>query len=90
MRSFLWCCIMMVVGIAALGNRVRADETAVPIDKLPKEVVKAVKDKYPTAELVEATQDEDDGEIKFEVTIKDGDQLYRPMPAAAPVAALTP
>jgi hypothetical protein len=51
----------------------RADDEKVPLDKLPKVVVDAVKAKFPKAELKEAEQEKEDGKTKYEVTIKDGE-----------------
>ena len=48
-----------------------ADEVDVPLDKLPKAVADAVKQKYPKAELVKATQDEEDDDEKVVKTVTD-------------------
>ncbi len=47
------------------------DEEKVPLDKLPKVVVEAVKKKFPNAELVEASKENEDGKTVYEVAIKD-------------------
>ena len=72
MKTFLWYGLIAVVGIAAWGEAANAEEKGVPLDKLPKAVLKSVKDKYPTAELTEATQEGKDDDLKFEVLIKHG------------------
>ena len=75
MRAFLRCVVLMAVSVMAFVNQVHADETAVPLDKLPKAVTEAVKKMFPKAELIKATQDEEDGEIEYEVTVKEAGKL---------------
>jgi hypothetical protein len=50
----------------------RGDEEKVDLDKLPKAVVKAVKDKFPKAKLVGAEKEKEGGKTVYEVHIKDG------------------
>ena len=59
-----------VSGVMFVSN-VNAEEKAVPLDKLPKVVTDAVKKMFPKAKMVEATQEEEDGKIEYEVTIKE-------------------
>jgi hypothetical protein len=69
MRKVL--CGLLVMAITGLV--VRADdekEEKVPLDKLPKAVVEAVKAKFPKAELVSAEKENEDGKIVYEVAIK--------------------
>jgi hypothetical protein len=47
-----------------------AKEEKVPLDKLPKAVVEAVKAKFEGAELVSAEKEKEDGKDVFEVAIK--------------------
>ena len=85
MRKLLLCCVMTMLSVAA----VRAEEQSISLDKLPKAVVDSVKGKYPKAELVEAIQEEDGGEIKFEVTIKDaGKQIDLTLNAAGVIESI--
>jgi uncharacterized membrane protein YkoI len=51
-----------------------ADEEKVPVDKLPKKVVDAVKAKYPDAELVKASKEKEDGKVLYEVNVKNKGQ----------------
>lgn len=50
------------------------DEEKVPLDKLPKAVVDAVKAKFPSAKLISAEKEKEDGKTVYEVAIKDGEQ----------------
>jgi uncharacterized membrane protein YkoI len=59
-----------VVALTAALARADDGEEKVPVDKLPKAVTDAIKDKYPGAELVSATKDTDDGVVTYDVTIK--------------------
>jgi uncharacterized membrane protein YkoI len=58
--------------LLALVVGVRAEEEKVPLDKLPKAVTDAVKAKFPTATLVSASTEKEDGKTVYEVSIKDG------------------
>jgi hypothetical protein len=58
---------------ALLGALAQAGgEEKVPLDKLPKAVVDAVKAKFPDAQLKSAEKEKEDGKIVYEVNIKDG------------------
>lgn len=72
MRSILWC-VVAVSGIVFVSD-VIAEEKAVPLEKLPKAVVEAVKKMFPKAKMIEATEEEEGGKIKYEVTIKDNNK----------------
>jgi hypothetical protein len=62
----------MAVVVLLAGAAARADEEKVPLDKLPKAVVDAVKEKFPKADLVSAEKEKEDGKTVYEVNIKDG------------------
>ena len=62
---------MAAVSGVMLISSVYAEEKAVPLDQLPKVVTDAVKKMFPKAQMVEATQEEVDGKIQYEVTIKE-------------------
>ena len=63
-------CLSLIVG----STSARADEEKVPLDKVPKEVMEAVKKKFPDAKIVAAVKEVEDGKTSFEVTIKDKEQ----------------
>lgn len=59
--------------VVALGWSAWADdEDKVPLDKVPKPVIEAVKKRFPKAELVSASKEDEDGKTVYEVQIKDG------------------
>jgi uncharacterized membrane protein YkoI len=70
----------MVRGVLAalaglfLLTAARAGEEKIPLDKLPKAVLDAVKQKYPGAELVSANKEEENGQVVYEVVVKDKGQ----------------
>jgi len=65
------CGLGLATVVALTAVLARADdEEKVPLDKLPKAVADAIKDKYPGAELVSATKDTDDDGVTYDVTIK--------------------
>ncbi len=58
--------------VSATGG-LRADEVAIPLDKVPKAVLDTVKKRFPKAELTEAAKETDGDKVSYEVTIKDGE-----------------
>jgi uncharacterized membrane protein YkoI len=60
----------VLVGLAFAAGA-RADEEKIPLDKVPKAVIDAVKAKFPGAELSkDAAKEEDKGKVEYEVTLK--------------------
>jgi hypothetical protein len=62
------------VGLAGLlvVSGARAGEESIPLDKLPKAVVAAVKKRFPKAEMTEAAKETEGDKTEYEVTLKDG------------------
>ncbi len=50
----------------------RADEVKVPLKDVPKAVLDSIKEKFPRAELTEATKETEDGKTTYEIALKDG------------------
>src|SRR5579864_6014289 len=74
MRRFHGWLALSVFVMAMAGIAVQADddkEEKVPLDKLPKAVLKAVKDKFKGAELVSAQTEKEDGKVFYEINLKD-------------------
>lgn len=72
----LWYGAAGVVVVLAVFAAARADEDEekIPLDKVPKAVLDAVKDKYPDAELVGAEKESEDGKTVYELQIKNKGQ----------------
>lgn len=66
--------VVAVAGLMGTFAGARADEEKVPLDKLPKAVVEAVKKRFPDAQLVSAEKETEDGKTVFEVNIKNKGQ----------------
>src|SRR5438105_1201801 len=65
--------LLLGLSLAALtAGFVFAGEEKVPLDKLPKEIVKAVKSKFPKAKMESAVKSTANGKTTFEVTLKAG------------------
>jgi len=73
MRKFL-CVAVLATGLVAsvLTRGAWAGEEAIPLDKLPKAVVAAVKHRFPKAKMTEAAKETDGKKVEFEVTLMDG------------------
>jgi len=63
----LMLCVAAVLVAAVV---VRADEEAVPLDKLPKAVTDAVVKRFPKVEMKEASKEKDGDKVVFEVSLK--------------------
>lgn len=61
-----------VAACVASTGMLSADEEKVPLDKLPRGVVDAVKKRFPNAEIKEASRETEDGKTEYEVALKDG------------------
>jgi hypothetical protein len=64
-----WTTLVGVLGLLATANVAYADEEAIPPGKLPKAVLKAVKDRFPGAEIEKAIKEEAVGETTYEVVL---------------------
>ncbi len=73
MRALTYCAVAAVVFSVGALTGVRADEEKVPIDKLPRAVVDAVKKRFPEAEIVSASKEVEDGKTLYEVALKQKD-----------------
>jgi uncharacterized membrane protein YkoI len=75
-RSRGWLAMYVFV-LATAGMAARADddkEEKVPLDKVPKAVLEAVKAKFKGAELVSAQTEKEDGKTLYEINLKDKGQ----------------
>jgi Putative beta-lactamase-inhibitor-like, PepSY-like len=70
MRKFMGRLATVAAMVVVTGVMVRADEEKIPLDKLPAAVVKAIKAKYPKAEMVSAEAGDENGKKQFEVELK--------------------
>jgi uncharacterized membrane protein YkoI len=59
----------IVVMMGLLVSAARADEKKIKLDKLPKAVVDAVKDKFPDAKLTKATEETEKGVTIYKVSL---------------------
>lgn len=73
MQKLLRGLLLGVTLTVLVATFVWAGEDKVPIDKLPKEVVKAVSTKFPKIKMVSAVKSTADGKTTFEVTLKTGE-----------------
>jgi hypothetical protein len=63
--------VLTVVAVLVLTAPVRADEEAVPLDKVPKAVLAAAKKRFPKAEVVGASKETTDGKTLYELELKE-------------------
>jgi uncharacterized membrane protein YkoI len=61
---------LLAVLVLAAGARADEQEKKVPLDKVPKAVIDAVKAKYAGAELTGAEEEKEDGKLVYEIAIK--------------------
>jgi hypothetical protein len=53
--------------LSIAGLKAQADEKEIPIDKVPKAVIDAVKKKFPTIQIKSATEETEDGKVSYEI-----------------------
>jgi hypothetical protein len=63
--------VAFVLGFAVLSGSALADEEKVPPDKVPQAVVRAVKKRFPEAEMKQAGKELEGGKTVYEIAIKD-------------------
>src|SRR5262249_17356136 len=64
----IWFAVAVVLGLAGVGAA-RADEEKVPLEKVPKAVMDAVKARFEGAKLLGATTEKEDGKTVYEVSL---------------------
>jgi hypothetical protein len=70
MRKSFVMGVVALLGLAVLTVSVWADEEKIPVDKLPAAVLKAIKRKFPKAEIEKATKEVEDGKTTYEVELE--------------------
>ena len=71
MKTFRRLTLVLAAAAALAAARpAAADEEKVPLDKVPRAVLDAVKDKYPDAELVGAERETEKGKTHYEIALK--------------------
>jgi uncharacterized membrane protein YkoI len=70
-----WLCVAMFGAIVA-ATSVRADEEKVPLDKVPKAVMDAVKKKFPDVKVTETSKEKEDGKTIYELAFTYKDYKY--------------
>src|SRR3954470_4414953 len=60
----------IILGTLAMATFSLADEEKISVKELPKAVLKAVKEKFPKAEIKGAAKEEEDGKTTYEVMLK--------------------
>lgn len=59
-----------ILGVLTMATVSLADEEKISVKELPKAVLKAVKEKFPKAEIKAAAKEEEDGKTTYEVLLK--------------------
>jgi uncharacterized membrane protein YkoI len=65
-----------LVGVVVLATGAWADEEKIPLDKVPKAVLDAVKAKFPDVKLSEASKEKEDGKTIYELAFTYKDYKY--------------
>jgi uncharacterized membrane protein YkoI len=76
MRVVTGSMFIALFGLILCAPGVRADEEKVPLDKVPKAVMDAVKKKFPDAKITEASKEKEDGKTIFEIAFTFKDSKY--------------
>jgi hypothetical protein len=65
-----------VVGLFLVGTLARSDDKKVPLDKVPKPVMDAIKARFPGADVTSVEKETEDGKIIYDVELKHKDRKY--------------
>jgi uncharacterized membrane protein YkoI len=68
MRTRIVAGVLAFFSLSALAVAVRADEEEIPRDKVPAPVLAAARDKFPGAQIREASKETEDGQTVFELS----------------------
>jgi uncharacterized membrane protein YkoI len=68
--------IAALLGCFVLASAARAEEEKIPLDKVPKAVVDAVKKKFPDVKLDKASTEKEDGKTIYELAFTYKDSKY--------------
>jgi uncharacterized membrane protein YkoI len=74
MKTRFGTCALALLGLSALAVGARADEEKVALEKVPAAAMKAVKDKFPAAEIRQAEKEVEEGKTIYEIGLKDHGQ----------------
>lgn len=72
MRKQIATGLLAILGFSTAAVAVRAEEEKIAPDKVPAAVLKAVKEKFPKAEIKKAEKETEDGKTTFEIGLVDG------------------
>lgn len=76
MRNALAFSLLTLVFAVLTASAANAKEEKVPLDKVPKAVLDAIKAKFPGAKLGEAEKETEDGKTTYEVSLEHKGQAY--------------
>jgi len=68
MRTLIAACLVVVLGWT-VGAAALDGETKVPLDKVPKAVMDAVKSKFPEAKLIGASTEKENDKVVYELSL---------------------
>jgi len=69
-RFARWTTLASALGFLAMAGVAGAEEEPISVKRLPKAVIKAVKARFPKAEIKEASEEEEDDETTYEVSLE--------------------
>ena len=68
--------VFATVALASLAMTARADEDWLPLEEVPKAVMKSVRGRFPEARLKQASKETDDGRVHYEIRLRHGGHDY--------------
>jgi hypothetical protein len=66
----------VMVGLFLVGMFARSDDKKVPLDKVPKAVMDAIKARFPGADVTSVEKETEDGKVVYDVELKHKDRKY--------------
>ena len=74
MRAFMGLCVGLV-GLVLLAGGARAGDK-VPLDKVPKAVMDAIKARFPDADITSVEKETEDGKVVYDIELKSKGRKY--------------
>jgi Putative beta-lactamase-inhibitor-like, PepSY-like len=74
MRKRLGMATLILLAVSTMASMTRADEEKISVEKLPAAIKKAIKKKFPKAEIEKASKEVEDGRTTYEVLLEVDDR----------------
>jgi uncharacterized membrane protein YkoI len=68
--------VVAVAGLVLLAAGARAEDEKIPLDKVPKVIMKAIMDRFPGADVTSVEKEKENGKVMYDVELKHQGRKY--------------